>query len=500
MLGRVLDGRWVIESRIGTGGMGAVYLAHQQSVNRKVAIKTLRPALAESDNFVERFFQEVKVTATFNHPHSVTIHDFGQAEDGMLYLVMEYLEGQPLTDRAEDGSMTMEEILKVGMQIASALSAAHDAKIVHRDLKPDNIFLLDIPGGGTFVKVLDFGIAKVLDADTKMTQTGQIFGTPQYMSPEQCQGHVVDGRSDLYSLGCILYELVGGRPPFGGETPMAVLMGHVVSPVPPLRDKFGESLDPRLEAEVMALLAKDPDDRPATAGEARQRLEAVLSAMSADQLRHTASQLAVKAPTGAPLQKRQTKDLLSTIGTPPPDDVEPRETGLTESIALEAGLGTSKNRMLLIAAALLSVALLGAVGVIVAIMGKDDDAVDAIAVLDDEPPPVEATAEEPEEDIIGPAMAAEAESKAKSAIYEAEKIAAVLLALKEQEEALRKEAAAAAQRSSSSRTRRQSSSTRRPSAPATKTTTPRRSEPPPAPKAPTIKAPEDDPFDFFSHD
>ncbi|RAL21580.1 hypothetical protein DL240_12035 [Lujinxingia litoralis] len=275
MIGRVLDGRWIIEKRIGTGGMGAVYLGHQRSVDRQVAIKTLRANLSDTDAFVDRFFREARIATTINHPHSVTILDFGQDEDGTLYLAMEYLVGIALSERIDQRNMTYEEVLRVGVQIASALSAAHDANIVHRDLKPDNIFLLDIPGGGTFVKVLDFGIAKVLDSETQVTRTGQVFGTPQYMSPEQCQGHQVDGRADLYSLGCIMYELVGGRPPFSAETPMAILMAHVVNEVPPLHQL--SDVPGRVEQAISSLLAKDPDKRPTNAAAARANFETLLA-------------------------------------------------------------------------------------------------------------------------------------------------------------------------------------------------------------------------------
>ncbi len=326
MIGRVLDNRWIIEGKIGQGGMGAVYSGHQRSVDRKVAIKTLRSSLADTDDFVDRFFREARVATTINHPHCVTIHDFGQDDDGTLYLAMEFLDGQELTDRIEAGSLTLEEILRIGMQIASALSAAHDAQIVHRDLKPDNIFLLDIPGGGTFVKVLDFGIAKVLGSDTQMTKTGQVFGTPSYMSPEQCQGHPVDGRSDLYSLGCILYELVGGRPPFNGETPMAVLMAHVVNEVTPLSnlDGVARHVEPRVESLIMSLLAKEPDERPATASIARSQLEQIISELPAKTLSNTLSDLAALEVSQSgeltdlrtPPQRQSTAELVQQAGLP----------------------------------------------------------------------------------------------------------------------------------------------------------------------------------------
>lgn len=320
MLGRVLDGRWIIEKAIGAGGMGAVYLGHQRSVDRQVAIKTLRANLSETDDFVDRFFREARIATTINHPHSVTILDFGQDEDGTLYLAMEYLVGTLLSERIKEGDLTFEEILRIGVQIASALSAAHDANIVHRDLKPDNIFLLDIPGGGTFVKVLDFGIAKVLGAETQVTRTGQVFGTPQYMSPEQCQGHEVDGRADLYSLGCILYELVGGRPPFSAETPMAILMAHVVNEIPPLRQQ--RELPDALERAITSLLAKDPNDRPADASAARALFEALLAELNPEVLARTPGPADPDAPAIAPtrsgrtLTETQTQPPLASLSTP----------------------------------------------------------------------------------------------------------------------------------------------------------------------------------------
>ncbi|RDV38813.1 serine/threonine protein kinase [Bradymonadaceae bacterium TMQ3] len=321
MLGRVLDGRWIIEKAIGAGGMGAVYLGHQRSVDRQVAIKTLRANLSETDDFVDRFFREARIATTINHPHSVTILDFGQDEDGTLYLAMEYLVGTLLSERIKEGNLTFEEILRIGVQIASALSAAHDANIVHRDLKPDNIFLLDIPGGGTFVKVLDFGIAKVLGAETQVTRTGQVFGTPQYMSPEQCQGHAVDGRADLYSLGCILYELVGGRPPFSAETPMAILMAHVVNEIPPLSQH--RNLPVTLERAISSLLAKEPADRPADASAARALFETLLAELNPEVLASAPGPAdpdaqPVEQPPGVELTltETQTHPPLASLSTP----------------------------------------------------------------------------------------------------------------------------------------------------------------------------------------
>ncbi len=278
LLGRVLDGRWVIEERIGEGGMGAVYLASQRSVDRKVAIKTLRRELCNSREFVDRFFREARVASTIAHPHCVTILDFGQTDDGILYLAMEYLEGMPLTHRLQHPDLSVREIIQICIQISSALAAAHDNNIIHRDLKPDNVFLLSISDGSTFIKVLDFGIAKVNDSEEKMTKTGQVFGTPEYMSPEQCRGDRLDGRSDLYSLGCILYRMLGGHPPFESDTPMAVLVSHVSEQPRHVREFIErDDIPDELSDLCMRLLAKDVDDRPADAQAVRAELETILA-------------------------------------------------------------------------------------------------------------------------------------------------------------------------------------------------------------------------------
>ena len=277
LIGRMLDGRWRIEEKFGEGGMGSIYLASQESVGREVAIKTLRTALSDNEEFADRFMQEAKVTSTISHPHCVTILDFGQTENGTLYLAMEYLDGEPLSDRLDRGKVGLKEALEIAIQVSSALAAAHEHKIVHRDLKPDNIFLLDISDGSTFVKVLDFGISKDIDSEEDMTRTGQIFGTPKYMSPEQCQGEDLDGRSDLYALGCLLYELLAEEPPFSGDKSMSILVSHVQREIPPVREVADREIPNRLNDIVMRLLEKKRHNRPATAADVRQILEDILS-------------------------------------------------------------------------------------------------------------------------------------------------------------------------------------------------------------------------------
>jgi len=277
LIGKVLDGRWVIEKCIGMGGMGAVYLGSQRSVDRKVAIKTLKPELSNSREFVDRFFREARVATKISHPNCVTILDFGQTADDTLYLAMEFLDGMELTERLDEGGLTAREIVEICIQISSALAAAHSSNIIHRDLKPDNIYLLSISDESVFIKVLDFGIAKVLDSEEKMTQTGQVFGTPEYMSPEQCRGDVLDGRSDLYSLGCIMYRMLAGKPPFQAESAMAVLVAHVSQAPQDVRELMTRDDIPEAFVELtMRLLSKQPGERPIDAPAVRAELEAIL--------------------------------------------------------------------------------------------------------------------------------------------------------------------------------------------------------------------------------
>ena len=326
LVGQLLDGRWQIEEKIGEGGMGAVYAASQRSVNRKVAIKTLRAQLNDSEEFVDRFFREAQIATTINDPHCVTILDFGQTEEGVLFLAMEFLEGEDLHERLKRERLNPTEAMKIGVQLASALQAAHDAGVVHRDLKPENIYLLDRSGGDLFVKVLDFGIAKMTNAETQYTRTGQVFGTPQYMSPEQCEGGTLDGRSDLYSVGCILYEVLAGHVPFHDSKSVGLLLAHVSQPPPPL-DVRALNIPSGLERIIMRLLAKDADARYPSANALRQALEHELAQLEGTEaLRRSGLRTVpvVHAPTLTVEEGATTEDMapithapLSTSSGPP---------------------------------------------------------------------------------------------------------------------------------------------------------------------------------------
>ncbi len=256
-------GPYRIISQVGRGGMANVYKAYQPSVDRYVAIKVLPSQLAESKEFATRFHQEARIIAMLEHPHILPVFDYGES-DGVAYFVMRYLDAGTLRDRMEVGRpLPLNEIDRIFTQLAEALSYAHAHGVVHRDLKPANA-LIDSYGN---IFLTDFGIAKLLEsASPRLTQTDAIMGTPAYISPEQAQGNPVDQRSDIYSLGIILYEMATGRVPFVADTPLAVLFKHISDPLPPPSSVKSDIAEP-IEQVILKALAKDPQDRFATASD-----------------------------------------------------------------------------------------------------------------------------------------------------------------------------------------------------------------------------------------
>ena len=256
-------GSYRIINQVGQGGMATVYKAYQPSMDRHVAIKVLPSQLAESKEFVKRFQQEARVIARLEHPHILPAFDYGESE-GIAYFVMRYLEAGTLKDRMEAGRpLPLDEIDRIFTQLADALSYAHSHGVIHRDLKPSNA-LVDRDGN---LFLTDFGIAKILEsASPRLTQTDAIMGTPAYISPEQAQARTVDQRSDIYSLGIILYEMATGSVPFVADTPLAVILKHVSDPLP-LPSRIKPDISPAIEQVILKALAKDPEDRFATAAE-----------------------------------------------------------------------------------------------------------------------------------------------------------------------------------------------------------------------------------------
>jgi eukaryotic-like serine/threonine-protein kinase len=276
LVGTVLAGRYRIEKLLGSGGMGSVYRAEHVHMRKAVAIKVLHREMTFMPEVVARFEREAVAAARIEHPNVAAATDFGRLEDGAFYLVLEYVEGQSLRALLkQEKKLSSLRALHITRQIADALSAAHGAGIVHRDLKPDNVMLIDRDGDGDFVKVLDFGIAKVKVEDQSsqpLTQFGSIFGTPEYMAPEQAQGLPVDGRADLYTLGILLYEMLTGSTPFIDDDMVVVLTRTLTAEPPPLP----ANVEPAVDQLVRALLAKSPEARPASAAELVEHVDQLL--------------------------------------------------------------------------------------------------------------------------------------------------------------------------------------------------------------------------------
>src|SRR5262245_47849370 len=266
LVGRAFSNRYDIQREIAQGGMAEVYLAHDGRLDRPVALKALFPEYAREPSFVERFRREAQAAANLNHPNIVSIYDWGQ-ESGTYFIVMEYVEGRSLRDLIRSqGPLEPNQAAEITGEIASALAFAHRSGVVHRDVKPGNV-LLTRAGN---VKVTDFGIARA-GASDGLTQTGSVMGTATYFSPEQAQGLAVDGRSDVYSLGVVLYEMVTGVVPFTGDSPVAVAYRHVrEEPMPPSQRNPDVPAD--LEQIILTALAKDPDQRYQTADDLRADL------------------------------------------------------------------------------------------------------------------------------------------------------------------------------------------------------------------------------------
>src|SRR6478672_659132 len=254
--GLLIAGRYRLETVIGTGGMGQVWRATDETLHRPVAVKVLRAHAQEAESFLERFRAEALHSASLQHPNIVTVHDFGEGQHS-AYLVMELVEGKPLsTIIRERKKLPPDEVRDILYQMAIALKAAHEAGVVHRDVKPANI-VVDADG---YARLTDFGIARALEG-SQLTQAGEFLGTAHYVSPEQAQNQPATPASDLYSLAVIGHELLTGQPPFDGDSVITTALAHVIRPAPPLPDSVPEPL----RTTVMAGLAKKPEDRPASA-------------------------------------------------------------------------------------------------------------------------------------------------------------------------------------------------------------------------------------------
>ena len=270
--GDVLADRYELEEQVGSGGMSTVFRAHDRVLERKVAIKILHQRYNDTDEYVQRFRREAQMAATLQHPNIVTVIDRGE-EGGRQYIVFEYIDGDNLKEVvSREGPMTVERVLTLGIQIATALAFAHHNGLVHRDVKPQNVLL---NGNGT-AKVTDFGIARSLDVGKGVTQTGTVLGTSDYIAPEQAQGQSVGERTDVYSLGIVLYELLTGQLPFTGDNFVAIAMKHI-NEVAPRASASRPDVPQRLDDAIAVALAKDPDGRFAQMDDFRRELQTCLA-------------------------------------------------------------------------------------------------------------------------------------------------------------------------------------------------------------------------------
>jgi serine/threonine protein kinase len=269
-------GNYKITAKLGEGGMGVVYLAEHPVIGKKVAMKAIHPELSKNSDVVSRFITEAKAVNQIGHEHIVDIADFGNTSDGEFYFVMEYLQGESLSDRLKrEKRIPLGQAMAISAQIADALNASHQQGIIHRDLKPENIFLCHRGANREFVKVLDFGLAKLTQNDQKVThktRTGSVMGTPYYMSPEQCEGKTeIDYRADIYSLGVLIFEMLTGKVPFGGEGYGEIIVKHVTMPPPSVRSVVPD-LPEFMDSIMYRVLAKDREQRFQTMADLREAL------------------------------------------------------------------------------------------------------------------------------------------------------------------------------------------------------------------------------------
>ena len=324
LIGQVIADRYHIIKKLGEGGMGAVYLGEHVKMGRKSAIKVMNPGMAADPDAISRFNREASNASRISHPNVCQIYDFGETPDGVIYLAMEFIEGSALTDLIEkEGALPPARAAKILKQAADALASAHDLGIVHRDLKPDNIMIVQGRDGADVVKVVDFGIAKAVagdEAGQKVTKTGLVVGTPEYMSPEQLSGDKLDGRSDIYSLGLVFYRMLTGVLPFQADSAQETMIKRLTDEPMPLQVARPDIVfPPELQAVLDKALARMPSERYANASQFGKDTEAAVAGLAPD--------VASEPVTSAATQLLDPEAALKSIPTrqkaPPPTAVAP---------------------------------------------------------------------------------------------------------------------------------------------------------------------------------
>ena len=323
-------GSFRIQRLLGVGGMGSVYLAEHPVIGNKVAVKFLHDSLAQDPDTVWRFYQEARAAHVVGHENIVSIYDLNLLPPKRYYLVMEYLDGETLSQRLQRAAVPLGSALRILIQLCDALECAHQAGVVHRDLKPDNVFLVDRRGQKDFVKLVDFGIARLREGGKarSTTQVGILIGTPEYMSPEQCEGRAVDARSDLYALGIIAFRLATGRLPFQPPNLTAMLLAQIREP-PPLPSSLAPSVEPRLERAILKALAKAPEDRFQSARAFGAALQEVLDGLRQQERARGREERAqgydwTDAPTAVQATPTPALDVELRVGDGPPRHLRAR--------------------------------------------------------------------------------------------------------------------------------------------------------------------------------
>jgi eukaryotic-like serine/threonine-protein kinase len=419
LVGTVLSGRYLMERLIGEGGMGAVYQAEHTHMHKRLAVKVLHAEMSRLPEVVARFEREAMAAAHIEHPNVAAATDFGKLDDGSFFLVLEYVEGQGLRDAISAGRLELGRALHVMRQMASALWRAHALGIVHRDLKPENVMLVRREEDPDFVKVLDFGIAKVpvgsLVGEHKasgqaLTQLGMVYGTPEYMAPEQALGQPVDARADLYALGAIAFELITGTRPFDHESKVTLLGMHVTAPIPSMRERAPAANVPvEIEAIVTRLLAKEASARFADAKDLIEALDSVAAQLAArGRIAEAPPRSIASGPRRSSASVADASGPQSLVAASAPNLQHRGISSLVGASVGHAGMTarpTRARRLMVIAGAVVGAGLLVALGVVVAPSVHETAATPAPAVSSSPPPPPPRPPDPQADEIVGTAQA-----------------------------------------------------------------------------------------------